>query len=437
LQAASASKPAPALPLAMPDPTNEKPGSLFRLVAGTFVYIALLGAATGMPGAILIIYLQARGFSLATIAIAATATQVTAGLLEVPTGVLADRVSRKGSLVASAFLFVLVAVGYFFATRLAILLGAAVLSGVVLSLESGTMQAFLFDTLKQSGRAAVFNRVIAGYMATKWYAMLIASLLAALITRFIGMPTVFLAAGMFALGATVAGLMLREPAFLAAMRGPRRSVRPELRTSVAHVIDSFRELGRNPVLVTFLQLRIVFSRAVTFPTTILFQPLLFLFGLPAHQIALAVTGLHAVQAVSAQFSRHIIALFADHGDRIVLAMAALTLAGLSIYAYAPSAGVVIAAAALLKFGNGLFQPFAENVVNDRSGSRRRATLLSINRLAVGLTSLLFVPLFGYIAEAYSVRVSSRSFQLLFLLLLSVAAALAVRAFHREATAPTA
>jgi MFS family permease len=423
--------------LASPAPpvheSTDKPmQGLLRLVSGSYIYTALLGAASGMPTSILIIYLQDRGFSLAVIALATTISQVTRAVFEIPAGLASDRISRRGSLVAAAVSFSLACVFLAFATSLPVLAVAMALWGLMWALETGGIQAFLYDTLKQHGREAAFTRVAAGYLATKWYSMLLATLVDVIVTKVAGLQAVIFVAAVLATVAALSALFLREPSFLRELRQTRSSFAIEVRRAVAHTLESARHMLRSPVLTTFMTLRVALFNAFSYPTSFLFQPYLRTYGWLAHQIPVAVAGLLALQAVAASLSGRLGEAFRGRNDRVALALAGLFIVALSVYAYAPTAGVLIVGAVLLRMGNGLFQPFMQKLINDRSGSKHRASLLSINQLGVTLSAALVAPLFGRLADVQSIRVSGRAFHAVFVLVIVATTLLVGRALRREA-----
>ena len=404
--------------------------NLWRIVAGGLIYSALLGTATGMPFSVLVLFLQDRGFGLSTVALLLVATQITNAIFEIPTGVLSDRFSHKGTLTASATCFILACTGLYFAQRPGIAVSAMVFLGLTLALESGTIQAYLHDSLHQHGRAATFHQVVAAYMATKWYAMLAAALLTSVVARAAGLRAIVIVAAGFALLAATAGMLLREPAFLRDVRGRHVSAREELARSLRHAAGSVRLILQSPVLRTVLLLRVAVLQAVSFATTFLVQPYLHLFGWPAHRVAIAAGGLQAVLAVTATLSSRILKRFRGE-TRAIVAISTLCVGALALYAVAPSAVVLLAAAAILRVVNGLFQPFAARLISERVDSSQRASVFSINQLGHSASAIVIAPVFGRVADSYSVPTSAAAFFVLFTVLIAAAAATASGSLRGE------
>ncbi len=86
-------------------------------------------------------------------------------LLEVPSGVVADLLGKKKTLLLSRFMYVIEICLVAFFNGFAAFLVAKMFSGLGVSLSSGTNQALLYDTLKKLGREKEHKK-ISGLMAT-------------------------------------------------------------------------------------------------------------------------------------------------------------------------------------------------------------------------------------------------------------------------------
>jgi len=122
----------------------------------------------GFGGAIWILYLQHRGYSLGQIGLAEAIFHLAPILLEVPSGTFADLVGRRWSLVVSSTLVFLSSILMISAATLPIVMVAMFMQGASYSFRSGADQAFLFDTLTADQRSRygkVFGRLLsAGYV---------------------------------------------------------------------------------------------------------------------------------------------------------------------------------------------------------------------------------------------------------------------------------
>ena len=129
----------------------------------------------------------------------------TAFVLEAPTGVLADRVSRRWLLVlAQALRAAGYAVWLLAPTFLGFLVGF-VLWGAKSALTSGTFQAMVYDHLKEAGREADYGRVISRTKSSSHVGIMLASLAAAAAVKIGGYPLVL---GLSAAGGVVAAAVI-------------------------------------------------------------------------------------------------------------------------------------------------------------------------------------------------------------------------------------
>ena len=107
------------------------------------------------------LFLAEIGFTPQTIGLMAAAYAAVVPLLEIPSGILADRWSRRGVLLignAGAFLSVLVGG---LSTNVATYLVAALLLGVYFAMQSGTFDAIVYDTvLEETGDSERFESIL-------------------------------------------------------------------------------------------------------------------------------------------------------------------------------------------------------------------------------------------------------------------------------------
>jgi MFS family permease len=121
--------------------------------------------ATTFPGFVFpvtTLFLLARDLSFSGIAVAGSAAVVVGVLGEVPTGYVADRLGRRNTLLAAAVAHTLAQAGYLLVWSVPAAAVVAAASALAESLQSGTLDAWLYDVLAARGDAddytAVFGR---------------------------------------------------------------------------------------------------------------------------------------------------------------------------------------------------------------------------------------------------------------------------------------
>lgn len=101
------------------------------------------------------------GFDNGSVAVMAAAYAAVVPLLEVPSGILADRWSRRGVvLLAQAAMIVSVVVGGL-SPNVGMYIVAALFLGVFFAMQSGTFESIAYDTVvEETGDSAMFERTI-------------------------------------------------------------------------------------------------------------------------------------------------------------------------------------------------------------------------------------------------------------------------------------
>jgi len=191
------------------------------------------------------LFMNEIGFDAAAVGVMAAAYAAVTPLAEIPSGILADRWSRRGVLMlANLALTVSVLIGALSANVTTYICGALLL-GVYFALNSGTVDSIIYDaTLEETGSSDLFTKLLGRARVVESVSLsasalaggVLAALLSTRATYFLTLP--------FVLASVVALAWLREP----------HLHRQEARTSLrAHVALTFRTLtGRSRLLPVVL-----------------------------------------------------------------------------------------------------------------------------------------------------------------------------------------
>jgi predicted MFS family arabinose efflux permease len=221
--------------------------TLHRRLLPLHVGVALQGFMLWLP--VEKLFMTEIGFTPASVGVMAAAYAGIVPFLEVPSGILADRWSRRGVLVvAGVALAVCELIGGLSHDVTTYVISALVL-GVYFAMYSGTVDAMVYDTVvEETGTGGDFERLIGRVRFTESMALVasslaggwVASLLDTRVTYFLTIP--------FALASTVAFLRFREP------RLHRASEPSPLRR---HVATTFATLTRQRRLVPIITLSVL------------------------------------------------------------------------------------------------------------------------------------------------------------------------------------
>lgn len=307
--------------------------------------------------------------------------------LEVPTGTVADFLSRRTSLVLGS----VVAAGgvLFYAWRpgLGHFLLAEVFMAVAYTLHSGADEALAYDSLKALGRAGEAARLIARMEAFKLGGIVLATILGGFVAAGYGLRApMLLTCAPMALAALVA-LGLVEP--------PRGAT--ELRRSYGAILREGGRVFLSQRAVRRLAIEAALTNAVAWAIIWLFQPLLQRAGLPLSAFGLV----HALGCLAQiGFLSTLPGLERLAGSRRRV-LQATSLAGAGCFALLawttawPLVGIGIVAG----MACGLTRvPIFSAAINHHVGSGERATVLSFCGMVRQAAIVIVNPLAGWLAE---------------------------------------
>jgi MFS family permease len=184
--------------------------ALGRRLAPIYLSSFLGGLALWVP--IEKLFMTDIGFTSATVGIMAAVYAVVVPVLELPSGVLADRWSRRGVLILGTVAVIISVVIGGFSQDVATYLVAAGFLGVFFALQSGTLESIVYDTvLEETGDSEAFERTIGQVRLIESIALVGSALLGGLIAEFAPLrATYFLTAPLLVLSALML-VWFREP----------------------------------------------------------------------------------------------------------------------------------------------------------------------------------------------------------------------------------
>ena len=203
------------------------------------------------------LFLAGIGFTPATIGLMAAIYAGVAPVLDFPTGILADRWSRRGVLVlANIAGFLAVLVGGL-STNVGTYLAAAVLLGAYLAMESGTLDAIVYDTvLEETGDSETFESIIGRVRMVESASLVVGALGGGILASVTSPRATYFATLPFLLVSTAFLFAFREPRLHE--RGESRSMRRQISLTIGVVR---RERSLLPV-AALLVLTAVLTQAV-------------------------------------------------------------------------------------------------------------------------------------------------------------------------------
>ncbi len=334
--------------------------------------------------------LLARGLSLVQISLIESIMIFTIFLMEVPTGILADRLGRKWSIAASTFLLMCAEFIFIFARSFEWYIFIALLTGTGFAFASGAMEALVYDSLPSEGREDAMKRAMGRLNSYSQVAFVIAPILGGLI---IGDASVenFIPAIALTVLALFIGLLvcftLREPV---ASSGEGRPGSIALLRSGVSLLAMNQRLRRLALLVVFTS-----PFTATLVTTL--APPYLVQNAASPFVTGLTLSLGSLLAVLAQ--RYAWKLEAWLGRMRAVALLIL-LPGLLYWLLAAAGGpIATALLVIIMYGsNDMKAPLFSAYQNALISSENRATVLSLINMFVSLFLAVGAPVYASLAQ---------------------------------------
>lgn len=359
------------------------------------IYTSDLFSGLRITDAVWVALLAARGFSLWEIGLAESVYHIVSLFCEVPSGMAADLLGRRKTLVSGGVCMVLQSLLMAFASDLFTICFAMGLNALAMTMFSGTTTALLYDSLKQEGCEEKYIQVSANSSQISMLANAIGSL-ASLLKRFLGFAGFYLLSAAFE-GVSTAALALMEEPIVTKAQASRG------KQTLRALPGQFTKLARNSLSIlrtTPLAAKLIVSSAVVsvpsyltkmflqqrlvelgWPTELLFLPLL-LGGLAC------VAGTEVGRRMRCRSMR-----------RLYSACALLCGVGTLLVGAAPAWGGILG----MMLVQGVLEVYLlheSQKLNDAIPSDQRATLISVDGMAYSLLMIPASPLVGAVGDAF-------------------------------------
>ncbi|WP_260261419.1 MFS transporter [Vibrio intestinalis] len=375
---------------------------------------------TGLIIPVLILIFQTRSLSLTDIGLIMTIWVGSTALLEVPLGVLADKIGRLTTYLVSLAVMILGSVALLIADSFISVAFAALLLGSARAIYSGTLDAWFYDAFSLAKGKMTFHRALAkvNFMVT------IGLALGALAGGYLGRWAPFipfeLQASMDANLVVIIGLCLLLMMFTPCLIKERHSRHHTTSTPIKtnhqdtlpqHIktsaIKVLRESLSHPVIGRLFKAGIIYGWVLSGLEN-LWQP--YLKQLINDGSSLNVFGiiaaLYFVMAGAASLASSPLLALLDQSHRALLVVSRL-MASLLLVLLAFSQSIISFSCLYLSFF--FFFTIGCNseklLVNQHTPSRHRSTILSLHSLVITSGALVASTLLGLIAEYYSISLA--------------------------------
>ncbi|WP_225046919.1 MFS transporter [Lacticaseibacillus kribbianus] len=333
-----------------------------------------------------VIYLGRMGLSLVAIGLCESVFHVASFLFEVPSGVLADRftyrrmltLSRIAALVSAAMMLYRGGFWWFAASF--------VFSAWSFNLQSGTLEALLYESLKAAGETTRWPQVTSRLNTVIEVASSGGLIVAGAMTHWHFAATYAIALGLAVL-AIGAVWRLAEPP-LHAQSAPHQTIKTIVTTA-------WRVLRHDRRLLALMVFDASFS-AITTGYYYYFQSVMTARHFAGGVITALLAAAALVAILAIQLSPHLLRL---SPRRVLIGLSAAL--ALALLAAGLDAAWLLAAVYLLTYAlSALLRPVFDVYYNDGIPSAQRATLLSVASLLYSVCMIVLFPLLGFAVSRF-------------------------------------
>ncbi|WP_167578680.1 MFS transporter [Jeotgalibacillus proteolyticus] len=335
------------------------------------------------------LFWEQRGMSVLDVVLVEIIFGVTVILLEVPSGMLADRIGRRPLIICGIFLEGVMFAIIFFAHSFWAFAFAIVCSGAGGALLSGANNALLFDTLANGEKEQYFDWHLGRLQAVKLISAIFAAMAGSLLAVRLDFEFTYLLS-LCSIGiAFLLSLLLKE------YFTPSTE---KYESSGTQIRDSFLFFTANPALLYILMLGIVIGLAASF-TEEFWQLYLVDAG-----IAIYFFGIFSAASMVIQIPGGLLAHYVKNRfTRKALLRSALFIGALSLILSAFSVDWLGAISLLLLLlVSGITEPIVLGALHEKADDKMRATLESFHSLAYHSVLIAAGLGFGYFATRYTV-----------------------------------
>jgi len=349
--------------------------------------LTFLGECYWPSVAALFFYL--RYFSFAQIATLWAIQAATANLLEIPTGAFADIVGRRVSIILSFVVGAISLAIFPFTTAFLAFVILEMLKGLSSALYSGSMEALVYDSLKEQGQEKSYSRVAANLETVNWSAWAISAIGGGYLYYWQYQSPWIIQSLMFVVAAIIA-FKLIEPRI--------DTVKFEVKSLLSQNLVGLKELFQNSRMARITLQLAVIGAGYIIASNILGASQAREYGMDARGTGW-LFGIGCIFSVVA--SRYFVKMKERLGEKKLIVMATMML--LVSFLVARYVGLMAGSALIILriASSSTFRNTRSIIVNEWISSKNRATALSTLSLLTQIPYILLSPIFGMMIDRTS------------------------------------
>ncbi len=337
---------------------------------------------------VLAIYFEKNLFSVTNVAIIFAVEAIAITVFEMPTGAIADLFGRKRTIIFANMIRLLALVFLYIGGSMTMFIIYAIINSFARSLNSGTDNALIYDTLKGESKEYLYKKIIGTYQAIWPLGASAGSIIGGyLATISLSFPILisFIPLSI----ATILTFFLKEP----------RYEKENYKNIFKHIANSLKITVSNKqlsVLMTGGFILVGLSESVHLLSPLFFQfkeiPIEFFGWITAFVFGFSSLGHYLSHIVSEKIGNKKTLIIAVFVSPLLLLFATLSIKHTAIILFViPS----------IFFG--LRNPIIDHLLNLEVSSSKRATIISTFNFLGQLGLAVFSPMIGYFADLYTIN----------------------------------
>lgn len=333
-----------------------------------------------------VMYLQTKGLSLVEIGLCESIFHIASFLFEVPSGVLADRLTYKFDLILGRLAAILSAVIILFGQTFWMFALGFVINALSYNMQSGTLEALLYDSLIKDKSTKQYPKVISRINVIIEFANTLGVVIAGFLVHW-HFELTYVIGIVVGLMGLITVLLFKEPVI---------KKRPtEKQTSVKSiVVNSYRIMKHNHQLRNLMLFDALYATVCT-SYFFYFQTLMENEHFSGWMISVLMVVSALINIVGIQLTPFIQKTFSKRELIITLSLSLACLLMLTWLAWLPLLIVMFLISQLLP---SLIDPIFSSYYNEMINSEERATLLSVAGVLFSAVMVIAFPLFGWLIQ---------------------------------------
>jgi len=339
------------------------------------------------------IYLFSRGFSLVQLGILEGIFHLTAFIMEIPTGIVADLWGRKFSRFLGRITF-LISLGILFLSQSFFFqLIGFIITAIGYNLESGAGEALLYDSMKELSIEWQYKKIAGKNNFVDWMGGILSFLIGGYFAVHLGYTWVFIPSMFICIISILVTFSMQEPS-LTQHEQIRLRKMGWIKAMGVQTTESLKVVKEKPK-IAFL---ILFSELIFMFLTSLFFYLQTYWksnGWDEFQIGMVLAGSGLLSAIAGLTGHRIEKKFGEKGILLIApVLLIVALWGIALTSYAPFFFIITGLI------DGLLYVAIQDYLNKMIPSERRATVLSFQSMIFSLYMVIFFPVIGYFGDKF-------------------------------------